>query len=51
VHLLGGLLGLAIMGMLAWVGARELLTPHNLFLFELVWLIPGIAATEWARAV
>ena len=51
VHLLGGILGLAIMGMLTWVGARELLTPHNLFLFELIWLIPGIAATEWARAV
>ena len=51
VHLLGGILGLAIMAMLTWVGARELLTPHNVFLFELVWLIPGIAATEWARAV
>lgn len=51
IELLGGLLGIAIMAVLAVLGARELLTPVNVLLYELVWLIPGMLVTEWTRAV
>ena len=50
-HLLLGILGLVMMGLLVWVGARELLTPGNLFLYALVGIIPGIAITEWTRTI
>ena len=42
---------LAMMLVLAYLGATELLTPANLFLYELVWLIPGLLITEWTRVV
>ena len=51
VHMVGGILGIAIMGALAALGATHLLTPTNLFLFELIWMIPGLLITEWTRAV
>ena len=51
IHLLGGILGLAIMGILAFLGEAELLTPANLLLYEMVWLIPGLLITEWTRTV
>ena len=51
IHLLGGILGLLIMAALAYLGSTELLTPTNVLLYQLVWLIPGWLITEWTRAV
>lgn len=51
IHLLGGILGLAMMAVLAYLGEAELLTPTNLLLYEMVWLIPGLLITEWTRSV
>ncbi|MBE6947299.1 MAG: hypothetical protein E7454_03510 [Ruminococcaceae bacterium] len=51
VQMMGGILGLLIMLALAVVGAEYLLTPQNLLLYELVWMIPGLVITEWARYV
>lgn len=49
IHLIGGILGMAMMLALAFLGATHLLTPTNLFLYELVWLIPGFLVTEMTR--
>ena len=49
VHMAGGILGVAMMVVLALIGALELLTPANLFLYELVWMVPGLLITEWTR--
>ncbi len=51
IHMLGGILGLLIVLALTVVGAQHLLTPANLLLFELIWLIPGLLITEWTRNV
>lgn len=51
IHLVGGILGLAMMLALAVLGAEELLTPGNLFAYELIWMIPGLLITEWTRSV
>lgn len=51
IHLLGGILGLGMMLVLAILGAQELLTPANMFLYELVWLVPGLLITEWTRTI
>ena len=51
IHLLGGIMGLAIVLILGLLGVAELLTPVNMLLYELVWLIPGLLITEWTRTV
>jgi len=51
VHMLGGILGLLSMLALTVVGAEDLLTPMNILLYELVWMIPGLLITEWTRSV
>ncbi len=51
VHLAGGALGLAMMLTLAVLGAEDLLTPVNLLLYELIWLVPGLLITEWTRSI
>ena len=51
IHLLGGVVGLLIMLVLAILGSTELLTPTNLLLYQLVWAVPGLLVTEWARTV
>lgn len=51
IHMIGGILGLAMMLLLTILGALELLTPANMFLYELVWMIPGLLITEWTRSV
>ena len=51
IHLIGGILGLGMMLVLTVLGALELLTPANMFLYQLVWLIPGLLITEWTRAI
>jgi hypothetical protein len=51
VHMVGGILGVAMMILLAILGATDLLTPVNLFLYELVWMLPGLLITEWTRSI
>ena len=51
LHLLGGILGLLSMLVLAITGSTYLLTPVNVLLYQLVWLVPGFLITEWARHV
>jgi len=40
-----------IMLALAYIGSVELLTPVNVLLYQLVWMIPGLLITEWTRTV
>ena len=51
VHMAGGILGILMMLVLAIIGATELLTPQNMFLYELVWMVPGLLITEWTRNI
>ena len=51
VHLLGGVLGMASVITLAVLGATHLLTPVNMLLFQLIWIVPGLLITEWTRSV
>lgn len=51
VQMMGGILGLLIMLALTIVHAEYLVTPENLLLYELVWMIPGLLITEWMRFV
>ena len=51
LHMIGGLVGLAVMLFLVLLGALHLLTPANMFLYQLVWMIPALLITEWARIV
>ena len=51
IHMIGGILGLAMMIVLAYLGATHLLVPVNMFLYQLVWLVPGLLITEWTRTI
>lgn len=51
IHMIGGILGLVIMLVLSLVGAQYLLTPGNVLLYVLLWMIPGLLITEWTRSV
>lgn len=51
IHMLGGISGLVIMLILALVGASFLLTPMNVLLYGLIWMVPGLLITEWTRAI
>ena len=51
MHIIGGALGIAMMVVLGALGARELMNPVNMFLYELVWLVPGLLITEWTRSL
>lgn len=51
VHMVGGILGMVMMLVLAVLGATEYLTPASMFLYELLWMIPGLLVTEWTRSL
>ncbi len=51
VHMVGGIVGIGIMLTLTLIGARNLLTPLNVILFQLIWSIPGLLLTEWTRLI
>jgi hypothetical protein len=51
LHIVGGALGLAMMLVLVILGALYLISPVNMFLYQLIWMIPAILITEWTRAV
>ena len=42
---------LLLMMILAILGEETLLTPMNLLLFELIWIVPGFLLSEWTRSV
>ena len=51
IHILGGIVGLLIMFALAFQGSTEILTPEKVLLYQLIWMVPGLLVTEWARTV
>ena len=51
IHLLGGSLGMATILLLALLNAGGLMTPVNMLLYQLVWMIPGLLVTEWTRSL
>lgn len=51
LHILAGGMGIVMMAALAWLGSAELLTPLNILLYQLVWLIPGLLVSSWTRVV
>ena len=51
LHMVGGILGMGVVLAMVLLGATHLLTPANMFLYQLVWMIPGFLLTEWTRSV
>ena len=51
IHMLGGILGLGAMAVLTVLGRTDLLTPMNMFLYQLVWLVPGLLITHWTKII
>ena len=51
LHLIAGVLGMGIMLTMTLLGAFYLLTPVNVFIFQLVFMVPGLLTTEWTRAI
>lgn len=51
LHMVGGIVGMMIMAALAYIGSAELLSPLNILLYQLVWMIPGFLVTEWTRTL
>ena len=51
LHIVGGTIGLGIMVLLTILGALDVLTPTNMLLYQLVWMLPAILFTEWTSSV
>lgn len=51
LHIFAGILGMLIMAAIAYIGDTELLTPLNIFLYQLVWMVPGLLVTCWTHTV
>ena len=51
LNLFGGILGMVIMLVLAYLGSTELLTPSHILIYQLIWAVPGLLVTEWTRTV
>ena len=51
LHIFAGVVGLLVMAALAYLGDVQLLSPFNILLYQLVWLVPGLLITEWTRTV
>ena len=51
LHMIAGILGMGIVVTLLVLGATHLLTPANIFLYQLAWMIPGWIVTEWTRSI
>ena len=51
VQMVGGVVGIAMLAVLVFIGALHLVTPVNMFLYQLIWLVPGWLITEWTRAI
>lgn len=51
IHLLGGIMGLILAAIMILLLSFEMLSPTNLLLYTLVWMIPGWLVTEWTRYI
>ena len=51
LHIFAGVVGMLIMAALAYLGDLALLSPFNVLMYQLVWLIPALLFTEWTRTV
>ena len=51
IGIVGGIVGIVIMLSLSYLGTTELLTPARVILYQLIWMIPSLLATEWTRVV
>lgn len=51
IQMVGGATGLVMLAILVVIGALHLITPVNMFLYQLIWLIPGWLITEWSRTI
>ncbi len=51
LHMAGGIIGILIMLILVLLNAVHLLTPANVFLYQLVWVLPSLLITEWTRLI
>ena len=51
LHMVAGILGMGVVVTLLVLNATHLLTPANMFLYQLVWMIPGWIVTEWTRSI
>lgn len=51
IAILGGILGLGISLVLTLTGGVEHLTPVNMVLYQLVWMVPGLLASAWTRHI
>ncbi len=51
ISMIGGGLGVTMMIVLTLLGALQYLTPANMFLYQLVWLVPGLLITEQTRNI
>ena len=51
IHMFGSMLGMLIMVVLAILGSVALLTPINILLYQLVWMIPGLLVTFWPKTI
>ena len=49
IHMMGGAMGLALAALLILLLAFEILSPTNLLLYTLAWMVPGWLVTEWTR--
>ena len=51
LHMIAGGLGMLVVLGLVILGATHLLSPANMFLYQLAWMIPGFLVSEWTRSV
>ena len=51
LHIVAGVVGMLIMYALAYLGELELLSPLNILMYQVVWMLPAILITEWTRTV
>lgn len=51
IGIISGITGIVIMLALSYLGATELLSPARVILYQLVWMVPSLLATEWTRVV
>ena len=51
IHMIGGIMGLLIMAALAILGRADLLTPMNILIYQLIWMVPGVMVTFLTRTI